>query len=181
MNKVEEVASNLKTYSVNQNYKTLHPITLQEDIREMISNLEKVLSDPIIKYDITFAKTSYSFKEPLDDEERAFYAKQRQKLIKSMLKKAICKFIDNHYKWKGILENSKIDEEYNDTSFNLIQHIIYMHPTDMYISEPVGESYEIKIDDLNRKLIGDAKPCKCYRFEGADIKIDCDGKCAEIS
>lgn len=174
-NAIDGVAQQLPKYTVKNGEISLHPITLRQNIRQMISDLEKVLSDPIIKYNITFSKKSYNFKEPLDDEEKEFYCNQRKQLIKAMLKKAINKFIDNHYKY-GIEDE---DEDYNDTSFDLIQHIICNHPTDFYISEPAGESYEIKVEDLNRTLIGDAEPCKCYRFEGADIKEDCEGNCIE--
>ena len=171
-NTIDGVDHSLKIYSVTQGQVSLHPVTLKQDIKHIISDLEKVLSDPIIKYDITFSKKSYNFKEPLDGKEKEFYAKQKQQLIKAMLKKAINKFIDNHYKYKD-------DEDYNDSSFDFIQHIINMHPTDFYLSTPNGESYEVKVEDLDRTLTGDAKPCKCYRFDGADIKEECDGNCIE--
>ncbi len=142
----------------------------------VINDLEKVLSDPIIKYDVTFAKKAYTFKDALDDQEKQKYAKRRQQLIKAMLKKATSKFIDNYYK----NEIEAGDEDYIDEdSFGLIEHIIIMHPTDFYISQPNGESYEVKVEDIERTLIGDAKPCKCYRFEGTDIKEDCEGNCIE--
>lgn len=170
MNTINSTTSELKTYSVAKSNNS--GFCLKSAIKDLIASLEQILSDPIIKYDITFSKKSYSFKNPIDDKEKEFYAKEREQLIKAMLKKAINRFIDNHYKYQN-------DEDYTDDSFNLIQHIISNHPTDFYISEPAGESYEVKIEDLNRKIIGDAKPCKCYRFETASIKIECDGNCSD--
>lgn len=176
-NTIDGVAQQLPRYTVKNGVMSLHTITLKQDLRQIISDLEKVLADPIIKYDITFSKKSYRFKEPLDDQEKQFYAQQRKQLIKAMLKKAINKFIDNHYKY----EIEAQDEDYNDDSFDLIQHIICNHPTDFYVSVPSGESYEVKVEDINREVTGDAKPCKCYRFENADIKVECERKCNVVS
>ena len=58
---------------------------------------------------LPLARNLIAFKEPLDDKEKAFYAQERKQLIKAMLKKAINKFIDNHYKY----EIEAQDEDYN--------------------------------------------------------------------
>lgn len=193
-NAIDGVAQQLPKYTVKDLDASLCPNRLQWAIKEMISNLEKVLSDPIIKYDITFSKKSYSFKEPLDDQEKAFYAKQRQQLIKAMLKKAINKFIDNHYQYQD-------DEDYNDTSFDFIQYLITMHPTNLIIDQIVGEEYEVKVEDLNRNLdlegvededfvpgftstkagdliLKEPKHCKCW-FKEIEATQTCDGNCVE--
>ena len=38
---------------------------------------------------------------------------------------------------------------------------------------------EVKVEDLDRTLTGDAKGCNCYRFENADIKVECEGNCRD--
>jgi hypothetical protein len=160
---------------------------LRSNIRNVIEILEKLFSDPFIKYDITYCKHRYNFTDPIFQEDKDKLAKQREQLIKAMLKKSINKYIDIHYKYKDI------DEDYSDPSFDFINDMISMHATDLAISVPVGEKYEIGIDELDNSLdlerveidgkdsliLKRIKPCKCYGLQEAEMAIECDGKCTE--
>jgi hypothetical protein len=169
---------------------------LKSDIRNIIELLEKLFSDPFIKYDITYCKHRYNFTDPIFQEDKDKFAKQREQLIKAMLKKSINKYIDIHYKYKDV------DDDYSDPSFDFINDMISMHVTDLAISVPVGEKYEIGIDEIDRSLDlerveeedivpgelnmlkeGDLvlkrpKYCKCW-FEEIEATEKCEGDCRE--
>jgi hypothetical protein len=175
---------------------------LKTKIKELVEILEKLFSDPFIKYDITYCKHRYNFTEPIYQEDKDRFSKQREQLIKAMIKKAINKYIDNHYKWNDILAKGDTEEEYNDTSFNFIDDMILSHPTDIAISVPVGEKYEIGIDEIDRSLhlerieeediipgelnmlkkddlvLKRPKHCKCW-FQETEATEKCEDNCRE--
>jgi hypothetical protein len=172
---------------------------LRSDIRNVIEILEKLFSDPFIKYDITYCKHRYNFTDPIYQEDKDRLAKQREQLIKAMLKKAINKYIDTHYKYKHI---EVVNDDYEDPSFDFINDMISMHATDLAISVPVGEKYEIGIDEIDRSLdlerveeedivpgelnmlkkddlvLKRPKHCKCW-FQETEATEKCEGNCRE--